>query len=133
MAHFAKVENGVVTSVIVIDQETLNLGHWGDPSLWVQTSYNTHAGQHPDGRPLRKNYAGIGYTYDSVRDAFIPPKPFASWLLDDDTCNWNPPTACPVEEGKRFVWDEPTTSWVEYVAPTTSPDTANTPYIYPPA
>jgi len=118
MAHFAKVENGVVTSVIVIDQETLNLGHWGDPALWVQTSYNTQGGQHPEGRPLRKNYAGIGYTYDSVRDAFIPPKPFASWLLNEDTCNWNAPTSMPVVEGKMYRWDEPTTAWVEFVAPT---------------
>ena len=114
MAHFAKVENGVVTSVIVIDQETLNLGHWGDPALWVQTSYNTSGGVHRlGGTPLRKNYAGIGYTYDAGRDAFIPPKPFASWILDEGTCNWNAPTAMPVEEGKRFTWDEPTTSWVE--------------------
>ena len=114
MAHFAKVENGVVTSVIVIDQETLNLGHWGDPALWVQTSYNTSGGVHRlGGTPLRKNYAGIGYTYDAGRDAFIPPKPFASWILDEGTCNWNAPTAMPVVEGKRFNWDEPTLSWVE--------------------
>ena len=73
MSHFAKVENGVLTQVIVIEQDVLNLGHWGDPALWVQTSYNTQGGQHPEGRPLRKNYAGIGYTYDSQRDAFIPP------------------------------------------------------------
>ena len=113
MAHFAKVENGVVTSVIVIDQETLNLGHWGDPALWVQTSYRTQGGQHPEGRPLRKNYAGIGYTYDAQRDAFIPPKPFASWLLNEDTCQWGAPTPMPVVEGKMYRWDEPTTSWVE--------------------
>ena len=118
MAHFAKVENGVVTSVIVIDQETLNLGQWGDPSLWVQTSYNTQGGQHPEGRPLRKNYAGVGYTYDSVRDAFIPPKPYASWLLNETTCQWGAPTPMPVVEGKIFVWDEPTTAWVEFVTPT---------------
>ena len=117
MSHFAKVENGVVTQVIVIEQDVLNLGHWGDPALWVQTSYNTQGGQHPEGRPLRKNYAGIGYTYDSGRDAFIPPKPYASWLLNEDTCLWSAPTPIPVEEGKRFTWDEPTTSWVEFVAP----------------
>jgi hypothetical protein len=137
MAHFAKVENGVVTSVIVIDQETLNTGHWGDPSLWVQTSYNTSGGQHPEGRPLRKNYAGIGYTYDVQRDAFIPPKPFASWVINETTCLWDAPTPMPVEEGKTFIWNEPTTSWVEYVIPTTPSVTetpsANTPYIYPPA
>jgi hypothetical protein len=115
MSHFAKVENGVVTQVIVIEQDVLNLGHWGDPALWVQTSYNTQGGQHPEGRPLRKNYAGIGYTYDSGRDAFIPPKPFASWLLNESTCLWDAPTAMPVVEGKMFKWDEPTLAWVEVV------------------
>ena len=118
MAHFAKVENGVVTSVIVIDQGTLNTGHWGDPSSWIQTSYNTHGGQHPEGRPLRKNYAGIGYSYDAVRDAFIPPKPYASWVLNENTCQWDAPTPMPVEAGKMFKWDEPTTAWVEFVVPT---------------
>lgn len=114
MAHFAKVENGVVTQVIVIDQETLNTGLWGDPAMWVQTSYNTKGGQHPEGRPLRKNYAGIGYTYDAQRDAFIPPKPFNSWVLDEDTCLWNAPVAMPTD-GKMYNWDEATTSWVEVV------------------
>ena len=114
MAHFAKVENGIVTQVIVIDQETLNTGHWGDPASWVQTSYNTQAGVHKNGEtPLRKNYAGIGYTYDSVRDAFYAPKPFASWVLNETSCIWEAPTPMPVEEGKIFTWDEPTTSWVE--------------------
>ena len=118
MSHFAKVENGVVTQVIVIEQDVLNLGHWGDPASWVQTSYNTQGGVHKlGGTPLRKNYAGIGYTYDSGRDAFIPPKPYASWLLNEDTCQWDAPTAMPVVEGKMFRWDEPTTSWVEVVAP----------------
>ena len=114
MAHFAKVENGVVTQVIVIDQETLNTGLWGDPASWVQTSYNTHGGQHPEGRPLRKNFAGIGYTYDAQRDAFIPPKPFNSWVLDEDTCLWNAPVAMPTD-GKMYNWDEATTSWIEVV------------------
>jgi len=114
MAHFAKVENGIVTQVIVIDQETLNTGHWGDPASWVQTSYNTQAGVHKNGgTPLRKNYAGIGHTYDSVRDAFYAPKPFASWILDEDTCQWEAPTPMPVVEGKFFTWDEPTLAWVE--------------------
>ena len=135
MAHFAKVENGVVTQVIVIEQDVLNLGHWGDPASYVQTSYNTSGGVHTQGgTPLRKNFAGIGYTYDSGRDAFIPPKPFASWLLDEATCHWNAPTACPVVEGKRFIWDEPTTSWIEYVAPAvTDTPATDTPVIYPPA
>ena len=122
MAHFAKVENGVVTQVIVIDQETLNTGHWGDPASWIQTSYNTQGGTHTQGgTPLRKNYAGIGFTYDSVRDAFIPPKPHASWLLDEETCLWNAPTPRPVEEGKIYTWDEETTSWIEFVVPVVEP------------
>lgn len=116
MAHFAKVENGIVTQVIVIDQETLNTGLWGDPAMWVQTSYNTHGGQHPEGRPLRKNFAGIGYTYDKARDAFIPPKPFPSWFLDEETCLWNAPVPMPAEGGP-WMWDEETTSWVEVVPP----------------
>ena len=120
MAHFAKVENGVVTPVIVIDQETLNTpGHpWGDPALWVQTSYNTSAGVHSQGgNPLRKNFAGIGYTYDSGRDAFIPPKPHASWVLNESTCQWGPPTPIPTDD-KRYAWDEATTSWIEVTTPT---------------
>ena len=111
MAHYAKVENGVVTEVIVIDQETLNTGLWGDPAMWVQTSYNTHGGKHPEGRPLRKNFAGIGFTYDAQRDAFIPPKPFASWILNEDTCLWEPPVAMP-KEGGPYVWDETAGAWV---------------------
>lgn len=118
MSHFAKVENGVVTQVIVIEQDVLNLGHWGDPASWVQTSYNTQGGVHTQGgTPLRKNYAGIGYTYDSVRDAFIPPSPFPSWTLNEDTCLWSAPTAMPTD-GKMYAWDEPTTAWVEVVLPT---------------
>jgi len=114
MSHFAKVENGIVTQVMVVEKEVLDLGHWGDPSLFVQTSYNTSGGVHRlGGTPLRKNYAGIGYTYDSGRDAFIPPKPFASWLLNESTCQWGAPTPMPVVEGKMYRWDEPTLSWVE--------------------
>jgi len=101
MSHFAKVENGIVTQVMVVEKEVLDLGHWGDPSLFVQTSYNTSGGVHRlGGTPMRKNYAGIGYTYDAGRDAFIPPKPFASWILDEGTCLWSAPTPMPVEEGK---------------------------------
>jgi hypothetical protein len=114
MSHFAKVENGIVTQVIVIEQDVLNTGHWGDPSLWVQTSYNTYGGQHTlGGTPLRKNYAGLGYTYDAVRDAFIPPKPFNSWTLNEETCLWDAPVAKPVVEGKTYAWDEPTLNWIE--------------------
>lgn len=118
MAHFAKVENNIVTDVIVIDQETLNLGYWGDPTSWIQTSYNTYGNVHygPDGKPdggvaLRKNYAGLGYTYDPVLDAFIPPQPYPSWLLNTETGLWEPPVPLP-DDGKPYIWDEATKSWV---------------------
>ena len=110
MSHFAKVENGIVTQVIVAEQDVIDSGLFG--TGWVQTSYNTHGGQHPEGRPLRKNYAGIGFTYDATRDAFIPPKLFASWVLNENTCLWDAPIPCP-DDGKEYIWDEPTTSWVE--------------------
>ena len=114
MSHFAKVENGVVTQVIVAEQDVIDSGLFG--TGWVQTSYNTAGGQHKlGGTPLRKNYAGIGFTYDATRDAFIPPKPFASWLLNEDTCLWDAPTPMP-QDGKFYNWDEATTSWVEQVA-----------------
>ena len=83
MAHFAKVENGIVSQVIVAEQDFINSGAVGDPSSWVQTSYNTHAGVHRNGgTPLRKNYAGIGFVYDAGRDAFYPPSPYPSWSLN---------------------------------------------------
>ena len=111
MSHFAKVENGTVTQVIVIEQDVLNLGHWGDPASWVQTSYNTHAGVHANGgTPLRKNFAGIGYIYDSERDAFYAPQPFASWILDENTCVWQAPVERPTEG--NYVWDEETVAWL---------------------
>ena len=112
MSHFAKVIDGIVTEVLVIEQDVIDTGAFGDPSLWVQTSYNTHGGQHPEGRPLRKNYAGIGYTYDLTRDAFIPPSPFPSWLLNEDTCLWDAPVPRP-DDGKSYAWDEDTLSWIE--------------------
>jgi len=118
MSHFAKVENGIVTDVIVIEQEALDTKAWGDPSLWIQTSYNTIGGVHSlGGTPLRKNFASIGDTYDIERDAFIQPKPFNSWVLNETTCLWEAPIAVPVEEGKIFTWNEETVSWVE-VLPT---------------
>lgn len=110
MAHFAKIENNIVTQVIVIDAETLATGHWGNPSEWVQTSYNTHGGQHPEGRPLHKNYAGVGYTWDGV--GFAAPQPFPSWTKNPDTYLWESPVAMPTD-GKMYTWDEATTSWVE--------------------
>ncbi|MDB4277825.1 hypothetical protein N9895_02175 [Gammaproteobacteria bacterium] len=112
MSHFAKVENGIVTQVIVAEQDVIDSGMFG--TGWVQTSYNTHGGTHANGgTPLRKNYAGIGFTYDSGRDAFISPQPYPSWGLNETTCLWEAPTPMPVVEGKSFTWDEPTTSWVE--------------------
>jgi hypothetical protein len=98
----------------VIEADVLATGLWGDPAEWVQTSYRTQGGQHPEGRPLRKNFAGLGFTYDAQRDAFIPPKPFNSWLLDEETCLWNAPVPMPTD-GKPYKWDEATTSWVEIV------------------
>jgi hypothetical protein len=112
MSHFAKVCNGIVTQVIVAEPEFFTTFVDSSPGEWIQTSYNTHGGQHPEGRPLRKNYAGIGYTYDSVRDAFIPPKPYASWILNEDTCLWDAPVAYPTD-GKMYTWDEATTNWIE--------------------
>jgi hypothetical protein len=111
MAHFAKVNNGIVEQVIVAEPEFFQNFVDSSPGEWIQTSYNTHGGQHPEGRPLRKNYAGIGYTYDSQRDAFIPPKPYASWVLNEETCLWESPIPYPTD-GKIYRWDESTTSWV---------------------
>ena len=111
MSHFAKVENGIVTQVIVAEQDVIDSGLFG--TGWVQTSYNTAGGVHKNGgTPLRKNFAGIGYTYDASRDAFISPQPYASWTLDDASCLWNAPVAMPTD-GKLYNWDEATTNWVE--------------------
>jgi hypothetical protein len=112
MAHFAKVVDGVVTQVIVAEPEFFQTFVDSSPGEWIQTSYNTRGNQHPEGRPLRGNYAGIGFTYDRSKDAFIPPKPFASWVLNEDTCLWDAPVAMP-DDGNIYVWDEATTNWVE--------------------
>ena len=110
MAHFAKVNAmGIVETVVVAEQEMIDT--LPDKTSWVQTSYNTKAGQHPEGRPLRKNYAGIGYTYDPARDAFIPPKPFPSWTLNEETCWWESPTPYP-QDGEVYTWDEESKTWV---------------------
>ena len=110
MSHFAQVINGTVIRVIVAEQDVIDTGIFG--SGFVQTSYNTIGGIHTlGGTPLRKNYAGIGFTYDESRDAFIPPKPFASWILDEDTCIWQAPTSLPTEGGP-YQWDETTLAWV---------------------
>lgn len=110
MSHFAKIENGVVTKVIVAEQDVIDSGLF--ESGWVQTSYNTHGGEHPEGRPRRKNYAGVGYTYDKTRDAFISPKPYPSWILDEGTCQWVSPVPIPTG-GKMYLWNEPTLAWIE--------------------
>lgn len=114
MAHFAKIENGIVTQVNVIDEEYFHANRETRyTGTWVQTSYNTQGGVHLlGGTPLRKNYAGIGYTYDETRDAFIPPKPFNSWLLNEDTCQWDAPVAYPTD-GKMYQWDEEQQQWTE--------------------
>ena len=113
MSHFAKVVDGKVTQVIVAEPEFFQTFVDSSPGEWLQTSYNTHGGQHSNGgTPLRKNYAGVGYSYDRTKDAFIPPKPFASWVLNDDTCLWDAPTPMPTDD-KVYEWDETTTSWKE--------------------
>ena len=112
MSHFAKVVDGIVTQVIVAEPEFFQTFVDSSPGEWIQTSYNTHGGQHPEGRPLRKNYAGIGYSYDRTKDAFIPPKPYPSWVLNEETCLWGAPTPMPTDD-KTYIWDETTTSWKE--------------------
>ena len=122
MAHFAKVVDGKVTQVIVAEPEFFNTFVDTSPGEWIQTSYNTRGGVHYDpqtGEPsqdqtkaLRKNFAGIGYSYNRTQDCFVPPQPYASWTLDPTTCLWNPPTAYP-QDGKQYRWNETTTSWQE--------------------
>lgn len=123
MAHFAKVEDGIVTQVNVVDEDYFNDNRETRyTGTWVQTSYNTRGGVHynpetnepsaDQTKALRKNYAGIGYTYDEARDAFIPPKPFNSWLLNEDTCQWDAPVPYPTD-GKMYMWDEEQQQWTE--------------------
>lgn len=115
MAHFAKVVNGIVENVIVAEPEFFDTFVDSSPGQWIQTSYNTRGGVHINGgTPLRMNYAGIGFTYDAQRDAFIPPKPFPSWVLNESTCLWDAPVAMP-SDGKVYQWDESTVSWKEVV------------------
>jgi len=126
MGHYAKVTDGIVQQVIVAEAEFFNTFVDSSPGEWIQTSYNTRGGVHykPDSnepsedqsKALRKNYAGLGFSYDRVRDAFIPPKPYASWVLNEDTCLWNAPTPMPTDD-KMYTWDEATTSWVEIQSP----------------
>lgn len=121
MAHFAEIDaEGTVLRVLVVADAQEDRGQefladdLGLGGTWKKTSYNTVGGVHSNGgTPYRKNYAGIGFKYDEAKDAFIPPKPFDSWNLNEDTCLWEAPTPMPVEEGKFFTWDEDTTSWKE--------------------
>jgi len=124
MAHYAFLdENNIVTEVIIgkdEDEEGIDWEVWyGDfrGQVCKRTSYNTIYGIHKlEGTPFRKNYAGIGYTYDPIRDAFIPPKDFDSWVLNENTCNWDPPVPYPTD-GKEYYWDEDTLQWKEFTLP----------------
>lgn len=114
MAHFARVENGIVTEVIVAELDFFNSFTEQPTGDWIQTSYNTRGGVHLNGgTPLRKNYAGVGFTYDSERDAFIPPKVFNSWVLNEESCLWEAPI--PKPEGGMHQWDEETLSWKQII------------------
>ena len=113
MAHFAKVNNGIVVQVIVAEPEFFDTFVDSSAGTWLQTSYNTHGGVHAlGGTPLRKNYAGVGMTYDATLDAFIAPKPYPSWTLNEDTCLWEAPVTHP-DDGKVYTWDEETLTWIE--------------------
>jgi hypothetical protein len=111
MAHFAKVENGIVTQVIVAEQDIIDSGVFGDS--WIQTSYNTVGNKHLlGGTPLRGNYAGVDSIYDAVNDVFYAPQPFPSWVLNKETWTWESPTPMPTD-GQRYIWDESTISWIK--------------------
>jgi hypothetical protein len=112
MSHFAKVLDGIVTNVIVAEPEFFNTYVDSTPGEWIQTSYNTNGNQHPEGRPLRGNYAGIGYIYDQENDVFYPPKPYPSWALNNTTWLWEAPVAYPTD-GKVYKWNESSNSWIE--------------------
>jgi len=120
MAHYAKIVDSIVVKVIVAEADFFDNFVDDTPGEWVQTSYNTHGGVHYDpetGEPdggvaLRKNYAGVGYTYDADRDAFIPPQPFASWTLNETTCLWEAPVTYP-DDGNNYIWNESITNWTE--------------------
>ena len=127
MAHFAQIdENNIVIKVVVVPDEVEDRGEdylANELSMggkWLQTSYNTLAGQHKTGGiPLRKNYAGVGYTYDKAFDAFIPPKPSATWKLNYETCRWVPPIPEPeFEDGFAWRWSETNQEWIKVAIPT---------------
>ena len=112
MSHFAKVLDGKVIQVIVAEKEFFDTFVDSSAGTWIQTSYNTYGNQHPEGRPLRGNYAGIGYTYDSINDVFYAPQPYPSWILNNNTWLWESPIPYPTD-GKVYIWDETITNWVE--------------------
>ena len=114
MAHFAKIENGIVIQVNVVDEDYFHANRETRyTGQWVQTSYNTKGGVHLlGGTPLRKNYAGIGHTYDEQRDAFIAPKPYPSWILNEETCIWESPIPMPTDN-KMYKWNEESQQWTE--------------------
>ena len=110
MAHYAKVVNKTVTQVIVAEEDFFNIFKDSSPGKWIQTSYNTHGNQHNlGGTPLRGNYAGVGFTYDSTNDVFYEPKPYPSWTLNESTWLWDAPVAYP--DSGNHEWNESTTSW----------------------
>lgn len=114
MSHFAKVQNGIVTQVIVAEQDVIDSGLFG--TGWVKTSYNTQGGVHLlGGTPLRKNYAAVGYIYDSNRDAFYAQPPYPSWILNESSCMWEPPVPMPLD-GQPHSWNEQTQSWDQQVS-----------------
>lgn len=126
MAHFARIKDNIVQEVIVADPGFIESGALGDPTQWIQTSYNTQAGVHKlGGVPLRKNYAGAGYIYMPDIDAFVPPKIFPSWLLNEETGQWVPPIPQPQTPGKTYTWNESTLSWDEHDHVLPSPLTGN--------
>jgi hypothetical protein len=112
MSHFAKVLDGKVVQVIVAEKEFFDTYVDYTPGTWIQTSYNTHGNQHPEGRPLRGNYAGIGYTYDATNDVFYAPQPYSSWILNNTTWLWEAPVTYPTD-GKNYKWNESITNWEE--------------------
>lgn len=115
MAHFARVLDGRVTQVIVADQEVIDSGVLGEPSEWIQTSYNTKLNKHPEGRPLRGNFAVVDGFYDEKLDVFYGPSPHPSWTLNTSTFGWEAPVPYPTDSSVPYKWDEATQSWVEYV------------------
>jgi len=110
MSHYAKVNNGIVEQVLVAEADFFDTFVDSSPGTWIQTSYNTHANQHPEGRPLRGNFAGIGFTYAADNDVFYASKPYSSWILNETTWTWDAPTPMPTD-GKMYTWNEATLTW----------------------